>query len=224
MEDWHRECWAYLLRNLGGIDDLKRQPLGLPTSAFFPKIEDTGHDRALAVFMRVKDLMGLSDWKCDLVAQEHSNAQIGEFLVLRSASPAAGTYRGDDEGVLITYDPGILGSPFNLIATFAHELAHYLLHTVAEQPPGADVEPKLEELATELAVAYSGFAVAANAAFDFQQSQDFGRQGWQGGAWGYFERGRLGLRARRVHDARGDDPAPARACLKPHLQENSTRR
>ncbi len=219
VEDWHLECWAWLLRNLGGAEDLRAQPLVLPTAAFFPKIEASGHDRAEAVFARVRRLMKLDNWPCTLVPRDDTSAQVGELLILRSANPVAGTFQTDDGEVIITYDPRILDRPFNVIATFAHELAHYVLHSVEEMPPGADAEPQIEELATELAVAYFGFGViAANAAFDFQQSQDFGRQGWQGGSWGYFSEDGWVFAQAVFMTLRGDDPVPARAYLKPHLQ------
>lgn len=97
---------------------------------------------------------------------------------------------------------------------------HYLLHSVAEPAPGADVEPMMEELATELAVAFCGFGVmAANAAFDFQQYQDFGRQGWRGGSVGYFSEDGWAFALAVFLTLRGEAPDAARACLKPRLQK-----
>jgi hypothetical protein len=226
VEDWHRACWAWLLRNLGGIEDLKSQRLILPNAEFFPPIRETGHARAEAAFANVKALMGLEQWPCELVAREDTNAQIGEFLVLQpraddrlaKGQSIGGTFQTDEHGVVVTYNPALLDRPGNLVATLAHELAHYVLHTIQEPPPGADVEPGLEELATELAVAYHGFGViAANAAFDFSQHQDFGRQGWRGGASGYFSEEAWVFALAVFMALRGDNPAPARAALKPHL-------
>ncbi|GAM99536.1 hypothetical protein U91I_03190 [alpha proteobacterium U9-1i] len=218
VEEWHAECWRWLLRNLGGQDDLRSRDLVLPTGAFFPKMEEQGHARAERVFGRVKDLMGLGHWACTLVEQPQNNAQVGEFLFVRAERPAAGTFRASDGEVIITYDPALLQRPNNLIATFAHELSHYLLATIDELPPGADVEEGLHELATELAVAYHGFGIiAANGAFDFQQHQDFGRQGWSGGSWGYFSEDAWVFALAVFLGLRELDAAAPRAALKPHL-------
>jgi hypothetical protein len=218
IEDWHRECWAWLLRHLGGLEDLRSRKLVLPTAEFFPAIKETGHARAEIVFARVKGLMGLQDWPCMLAERPLTQAQVGEFLVLQSAQPVAGTFESGEGEVVITYDPSLLERPYNLLATFAHELAHYVLHTIPEPAPGADVEEKLEELATELAVAYHGFGlIAANAAFDFQQFQDAGRQGWSGGAWGYFSEDGWVFALAVFLALHGEQAEVARKHLKPHL-------
>ena len=219
VEEWHIECWAWLMRHLGGVDRLRETRLALPTSAFFPRVEGDGRQMAEGVFTRVKELMGMSAWPCVLVERDRTNAQVGEFLVLQpQGKPVAGTFESDGREITITFAPDLVKRPYNLIATFAHELAHYLLHTIPEPPPGADVEPMLEELATELAVAYFGFGlIAANGAFDFQQYQDFGRAGWQGGVWGYFSEDGWCFALAVFLALRGEAPDEARRHLKTHL-------
>ncbi|MEJ0058921.1 MAG: hypothetical protein WDM79_04730 [Terricaulis sp.] len=195
-----------------------RQTLVLPNAQFFPKITGDDHEKAEAVFASVKGMMGLDSWPCTLIAQERTNAQIGEFTMLLPEKSAAGTFQSIEGEVYVTYDPMLLTRPYNLVTTFAHELAHYLPHSIAEPAPGVDVEPKLEELATEMAVAYHGFGViAANAAFDFQQTHDFGRQGWSGGSWGYFSEEAWVFALAIFLALRDEDSATARAHLNPHL-------
>lgn len=183
LEDWHFECWAWLMARLGGVDALREAPLVLPTGAFFPRPQGDDREVAEAVFNQVRNLMGLPDWPCTLVERERTNIEVGEFMRLQPAGkPVAGTFESDGQSVIITYDPELVRRPINLTATFAHELAHYVLHALPDLPPGAEEEPLIEELATELAVAYFGFGlIGANGAFEFQQFQDTGRQGWQGG-------------------------------------------
>lgn len=220
VEEWHIECWAWLMRHLGGVEALREAPLVLPTAAFFPRPQGEGHAAAAAVFARVRELMGMGQWPCRLAERERTNVQVGEFLVLQpqSGRGTAGTFESDGREAIVTYDPELVQRPYNLIATFAHELAHYLLHTIDEPPPGADVEPMLEELATELAVAYFGFGlIAANGAFDFQQYQDFGRQGWRGGSWGYFSEDGWTFALAVFLALREEGPDEARRHLKPHL-------
>lgn len=226
VEEWHLECWAWLMRHLGGAEDLRETPLVLPTAEFFPRPAGEGRAVAEAVFARVRDLMGLNDWPCVLVERDRTNVQVGEFLVLQpqSGRATAGTFENSGGEVVITYDPDLVQRPINLITTFAHELAHYVLHTIEEPPPGAEAEPMLEELATELAVAYFGFGlIAANGAFDFQQYQDFGRQGWRGGAWGYFSEDAWSFALAVFLALRDEPPDEARRRLKPHLAKKLDR-
>jgi hypothetical protein len=219
VEEWHIECWAWMMRHLGGVEALRETPLVLPTAEFFPRPDGEGHAVAEAIFYRVRDLMGLGDWPCTLVERDQTNAEVGEFMRLQpQGKPVAGTFESDGREVVVTYAPDLLRRPTNLIATFAHELAHYVLHTIPTPPPGAEVEPMIEELATELAVAYFGFGViAANGAFEFEQFQDFGRSGWQGGAWGYFSEDGWCFALAVFLALSGRDEAEARRHLKPHL-------
>lgn len=218
VEEWHVDCWRYLLRNFGGLERVKASALALPTGAFFPQVACEPHERAAAVFLRVKDLMGMRDWPVQLVERYANNAQVAEFAMVRSERSVGGTFQTADGQVIITYDPGLIARPYNLIATFAHELSHYRLATVEERPPGADVEPMIEELATEMAVAFFGFAViAANGAFEFTQFQDFGRQGWRGGPSGYFSEDGWIFALAVFLSLRGEAPDTAKTHLKEHL-------
>jgi hypothetical protein len=84
---------------------------------------------------------------------------------------------------IIAYSEELAEQPRLLIATFAHELAHYLLATIRKPIPGGN---ELHELATELTAAYAGFGLfRANAAFRFEQHQDAYGQGWSAGRSGY---------------------------------------
>lgn len=219
VEEWHRDCWAWLRRHLDEESAPFPQPLVLPTRDFFPPIEAEGHARAEAVLDRVKTLMGLENWPCVLVERQETHAQVGEYVVtMPEGKSAAGTFEVADGTVYITYAPKLIARPFNLVATFAHELAHYVLHSIEEPPPGADEEPAIEELATELAVAGFGFGlIAANAAFDFQQFSGPLSQGWQGGAWGYFSEAQWTFALAAHLRATGENADIARTHLKPHL-------
>lgn len=224
VEEWHLECWAWLMRNLGGVEVLRETPLVLPTADFFPKPGGEGHAVAETIFFRVRDLMGLAQWPCTLVEREDTSAEVGEFLRLQpQGKPVAGTFESDGREVIVTYAPDLVRRPYNLIGTFAHELAHYVLHTIEEPPPGAEAEPMIEELATELAVVYFGFGLmAANGAFSFEQHQDFGRSGWQGGSWGYFSEDGWCFALAVFLALSGADEAEARRHLKPNLAKRLT--
>lgn len=219
LEEWHVACWQWLLQNFGGIDAVRSAPLVLPTGAFFPKVEGDEHERATAVFLRVKDLLGMNEWPCTLVQRYRVNVPLSGTIVLQpEGKMIGGTFESNGNEVLVSYDPDLLARPLNLITTFAHELAHYLLHSVDDLPPGADVEPMAEELATEMAVAFSGFGViAANAAFEFYQFQDAGMIGWRGGSSGYFSEDGWAFALAVFLSLRGENAEAVRAYLKPHV-------
>lgn len=218
-EAWHIACWAWLLRNLDGLEALLEAPLVLPTAEFYGRMPAEGHARAEALFVRTKELMGVADWPCTLVPREETNAELGEFWRLQpEGKGVAGTFEARDGQITVTYAPDLLDRPFNLITTFAHELAHYIIHGIAEAAPGADAEPLLEELATDLSVSFFGYGViGANAAFDFEQFQEAGRQGWRGGAWGYLSEDGWLFALAVFMALRGDDPAIVRPHIKPRI-------
>lgn len=187
IEDWCLETWAWLLANLGGLKRLREMQLVLATREFFPPTDAEAHERALYIFERVKLWMGMKDWAAELHAAERSDRfqRVGAYSALQhSRRSPDGTFRIEDGKVIITYAADLVAQPRLLIATLAHELAHYLLSSVRKPIPGGN---DLHELATELTVAFCGFGVfAANSAFHFEQHQDVYGQGWRTGRHGYF--------------------------------------
>jgi hypothetical protein len=215
IEEWHRDCWRWMRGHLALPEAPFPQGVILPNRDFFEPIEGTGHARAEGVLAQVKGLMGLEQWPCTLVERQRVNVELADFMITQpTGKMAAGTFEVEGGEVYITYDPDLVGRPYNLVATFAHELAHYVLHSLPDLPPGAEEEPQIEELATELAVTGFGFGViAANAAFGHEVSSTMQRIG----ASGYFSEDQwlfaLAVQLRLCEE----DPAPARGYLKPHL-------
>jgi len=213
----HYEAWKWLLRQFGGLADLSLSPLVRPTRAFFPPTEATGHARAEHVFECVKRHARVAEWPCRVVAQPRGpELRVGELLTLELArGHAAGTFGYDRNEVVITYDPANLDDPLKLVATFAHEVAHYRLSRLAEAPPGG---PEAHETTTDLTTVYLGFGLfGANCAFNFGQHQGVMSHGWSWSRLGY-----LGERdwvfALAVFLAlRGESPAELRPFLKDHL-------
>jgi hypothetical protein len=215
-EAWHFEAWAWLLRNLG--DDLARTPLVLPNRDFFTPTKAQGHERALYAFERVKALMGMSDWPCELVADEGPGGpqQVGEMLIVQSTGRPAGTFSAREDVVTIVYRSDLVAEPIHLVATFAHELAHYLLAGVKEEPPGGW---DLHELATDLTVAYCGFGVfGANSAFEFERYQTSSGHGWKSRRSGYLSERTWAL-ALATFLALTDRQGAADEWLKPGLRD-----
>jgi hypothetical protein len=206
-EEWQIETWRWLLDRFGGLAVLSQASLVVPSREFFPPTEATGHDRARYVFEAVKNHAGMADWKCELIAQ----AERPDFVECDHA--AAGTFSFDGRAVAITYDPALLDEPVKLVATLAHELAHYFL--AAELPPGGE---EMLEPATDLTAAYLGFGVfGANVALNFEQHRDVFSHGWSSSRLGYLNESGWIFALAVFAFLRQDPIEPLQQFLKPHL-------
>lgn len=169
----------------------------LPTQDFYPQRNTRDHLFAQALFDQTRLYMGMENWPCVLTPQSEEDREVQERLSraggmfgLASTGGPAGTFRAGDE-VEITYSPQSLKEPVNLVATFAHELCHYLLACVEEAPPAgwAELEP-----ITDLCAVHEGFGVfLCNSAFTFGQWQDSQYQGWGSRIQGYLTTAELGF-------------------------------
>jgi hypothetical protein len=213
-EEWQLETWRWLLEQLGGIDDLRAQPLVLPNADFFPPIDARGHERAEHVFETIKQLMGLQSWHCKLVPQpDRPDARVSDVAYLKfenGTEQALGTFGAEGNEIVITYDPGLIGDPVGLVATLAHELSHYLLSAKGEPPGGWENH----EFCTDLGVVYSGFGLfGAATAFRYYA----GAQGWGYSKAGYLSQVEWSF-ALAVYLALRDQPvADAKPWLPSHI-------
>jgi len=169
----------------------------------------------------------MEDWACELVAGEQERASYaGNALLLRheGAPPPCGTFQVQTEGksarVLISYNPGLAGDHSALVATFAHELGHYLMSTAASPPPGGW---ELHELHTDIAAVYLGFGIfLANSARSFGQFQSAGEMGWASRTQGYLSEGALVTSLVIFQKMAGADPSDAVPFLKSYLRKDLT--
>lgn len=183
--EWLVACFAWLAREFEGLDRLQKTVLVLPDDAHFPVSTAKGHARALELFEQVKAHAEMTEWPCSLIAgATEREARVSAGLALRHTStPPLGTFGYAGGRYIITYNPSLLIQPENLVATFAHELAHYLIHNAATRPPGG---PELEEHATDMGAVFLGFGVfMANASKSFRQFQNFEEVGWESRRSGY---------------------------------------
>jgi hypothetical protein len=178
--------FKWLLRNFGGDDFYQISQLILPTRDYFPSLINSPEKAAIETFEAVKKHAGLDNWQCSLVAQEEDiDAVVAPTLAIKNAPTSPqGTFQATPENeVIITYNPALTLKPIQLVATFAHELAHYLTVTSQEEPPGGWAN---WEFATDLAATFLGFGVfMANSAFNFNQFSNTDSQGWQSSRSGY---------------------------------------
>ncbi|HEX6375706.1 MAG TPA: hypothetical protein VFZ91_08285 [Allosphingosinicella sp.] len=198
-------------------------PLVLPTPQWFPPSPRNGHGRTEDLFAAVKAAAGLADWPCELRAGAGERpAHVGTGLLLRhlGAAPPCGTFTiaGEDGGqrVVITYNPSLADDPTAMIATFAHELGHYLMSTARTAPPGGW---ELHELHTDLTAVYLGFGIfLANSARSFSQFQSAGEMGWSSRTQGYLSERALVTATAIFQRLAGRDPLAAAPYLKNYLQ------
>lgn len=191
---WIFDTYAWALENLGTDVFYQYTDPVLPNDKFFPDKREETRDVAEDLFTRVRQYAGMEEWPCRLVAQEEdANPVVGPALLIKGApSGPAGTFSvsgGKTPTIEISYNPSQATRPESLIATFAHELAHYLIHSVDTPTPGGE---QFEEHATDLVAVFMGFGVfLANSAFTFNQFTDLDSQGWQTFAQGYLSESEL---------------------------------
>ncbi len=179
------ETYKWLLTYFGGDDFYKTTQLVQPTKTFFP-MNLGDHDTVPVIFEKIKCYAGLESWPCQLIAQEEGvNPHIAPTLLVKDVPiDPQGTFTVDESNeAIITYNPAMVSNPNALIATFAHELAHYLTATAQEPPPGGWEN---WEFATDIAATFLGFGLfMANTCFNFSQFSSVDELGWQCSTTGY---------------------------------------
>lgn len=179
--DWQLGCFEWLLKEFGADLPVTHRQLILPKPGFFPVEGEKGHALAVRLFETVKHHAGMADWPVTLIADPAvPQFDIGTYQP-QPLKQAAGTFSiQPGQAVEISYQPRLIADPPQLIATFAHELAHYVLSTAVTAPP---CDPDEMEFLTDLTAAYLGFGVfMANAVLNFTNVHDLGGGGT---AWSY---------------------------------------
>lgn len=139
-EEWHFETWAWLLRNLGGIDELKCAPLVTPSRAFFPPSRAKGEARIREVFERVKTLSRLPDWT----------------PWLRCAPDGSASYGGEDGEWVIEYGDEQGEDALSLVALFAQAAGCCWTCDIEEPAPGGE---EMRNCADSIASVFLGFGL-----------------------------------------------------------------
>lgn len=218
--------FKWLAAEFGRAD---QAPLVLPTPEYFPAPSASGggqgKGRIETLFGHVRSAAGMADWPCELRAgREDRPIQVGTALLLRhEGAPApCGTFqvRSSDgtPKVVITYNPSLAEDSGAMVATFAHELGHYLMSTASSAPPGGW---SLDELHTDLAAVWLGFGIfLANSARSFRQFQSAGEMGWSSRTQGYLGEGALVTALAIFQRIRGDDPLAPAPWLKDYLRKD----
>jgi hypothetical protein len=192
--EWQFATFRWLLGEFAASGCSFQPKLITPTAACFPDVCESPEDVVQRTFGRVRSHAGMDAWPCILQPQEDDvNPHVGHTLLVQGApSGPAGTFRVEEGGeVIISFNPNLVNNVEALVATFAHELAHYKLATFKTDPPGGHSN---EEFATDLAAVFMGFGIfLTNTAFQFDQFVDpqSGTQGWRSSRQGYLSQSEL---------------------------------
>lgn len=216
--DWLIAVFAWLVQRIDRDGAWRDARLILPTRDFFPASDADGHDRAVELFEQVRAHAGMSAWPCHLIEGEEEREMhvSAGHLLKHDYHPPAGTFGSDGKDVFITYNPSSLDRPADLVATFAHELSHYLLHADGALPPGGE---ELEEHATDVTAVFLGFGVfMANGAKNFDQYGDASGSGWQMRRQGYLNEEALTAALAIFVRMTASDAEDAEAALKDYLR------
>jgi hypothetical protein len=223
--EWQLATFKWLAEEFGSAADT---PLVLPTSEWFSPSQRQGHGRVEDLFGHVRRAARMDGWPCELRAGRGERpTHLGGTLLLRhEGAPApCGTFQvtGEDGAarVVITYNPDLAADTTAMIATFAHELGHYLMSTALSTPPGGW---ELHELHTDIAAVYLGFGIfLANSARNFSQFQAAGEMGWSSRSQGYLSEGALVTALVIFQRLAGREPLAAAVYLKDYLEKDLRR-
>ena len=187
LRAWIYDSFRWALKNFDADFFWSDTQLVTPTYAFFPDRIENETELVEKIFSRVKQYAGMSEWKTRLVAQKPgADAVVAPTVAMANVPQSpAGTFSMSrlTGKAKITYDPRHAKEPEKLIATFSHELAHYLSMDKPRTPPGGK---RNWEYATDLLSVYLGFGIfACNSAYTFRQYTNFDSQGWESERIGY---------------------------------------
>ena len=214
--------FKWLNREFGGLASSR---LVLPTPDFFPSARSRRRVPARLLFDDVIRAAQMTQWPCELRTGDNDRPiDAGNAHLIQHEGPNApcGTFSieegRDGRYAVITYNPDMENDQQALVATFAHELGHYLMATAAAAPPGGW---ELHELHTDLAGVYLGFGIfMANSARSFRQFQSDGRMGWSSRTQGYLSEGALVTALAIFQLLASRDPADAVPYLKDYLRKD----
>lgn len=223
--EWQLACFQWLLSNTGGIDAFREYLLIKPTRDFFPSTYADKPNQADLLFNIVKTHAAMTDWPVTLRAGEGnkpSSLHPATYVVNETVAPL-GTFQTVENktgmhDVIISYNPDLLKNIESFVATMAHELSHYLLHSFDTLPPGGH---DMEEYATDLCTVFLGFGIfIANSAKIAGGFSDFDQQGWQIGYAGYLSEPALITALSITETLAGRDPMASEKYLKPYLAKD----
>lgn len=165
---WLFDCYAWALAQFDAQVFREESLLVLPNDRFFPGRVDSVEGMANLIFDRVKGYSGVAHWPTQLMDGRQCTTQAPAQLIIGGALRGSRGMAPDEvdasQRLVLPYDPAMVNNPEAMIASFAHQLAHYLASLAEEPPPGGEAS---WAQATEVLAVFLGFGLMfANSAFN----------------------------------------------------------
>lgn len=225
--EWQLAAFRWLLDEFGGIEAHRTGILATPDGDCFPDSTLTGDARGEELLGQIMGIAGIGDWPVRLVMDdgEPNFRPVSQMhAVVPETGKAMGTFQGVDDGkggwlAEIVASRQLLGDEAALVATLAHEVAHYFLCGTNRPMPGGE---DCHELLTDLTAVALGFGIflGNNARYARHQFADGGGQWFTSGAQGYLSERALMSALAIGETLAGRDPMAAVPYLKRHLAED----
>jgi hypothetical protein len=225
--EWQLAGFRWLLEEFEGLEKHRAGQLATPDGACFPDSRLTGDARAAELLHQIMGVADIADWPVRLVMDD-GEPELRAVSQMHAITPetgwAMGTFQIVEDGAggwlaEIVASRQQLRDEAALVATLAHEVAHYLLSSSERPVPGGE---DCHELLTDLAAVFLGFGIfLGNNARTSRHTQ--GELGTQYGGWfvagsqGYLSERALMTALAISETLAGRDPMAAAPWLKPHL-------
>ena len=221
--EWQLAAFKWLEREYPELAEARI--LATPDGECFPDPTCKGEQRGSELFDQIKDIAGIADWPTRLIAVDtpKRGGAVNSVAAIQSSKAACGTFQlqKTPEGVWIgevRYTIDQLADEQALVATFAHEAAHFLLAFAQNPLPGGD---DIEELLTDLTAVWLGFGTfLGNHARYGHHSSDAGGTWYVSGSRGYLGERSLMTALALSEILAGRDPLAADRYLKPYLVDD----
>jgi len=169
-KNWIFDTFAWAVEHFESQVFVKETQLILPTNSYYPGSVSSVHEMAQAIFNNTLKYAGMQGWPIVLVApQVYEHEPMPKLAlpeVIRGQQAVVHINREHTSPIRISYHPGQINQPQDLIATFAHSLAMIMITQRGILPPGG--KENLPQ-AADLLACFMGFGVMlANTAYQFK--------------------------------------------------------